>query len=386
MYVVKFSLLYAAFVLGVFILLHADWANDYDQYLALSAWTTAPVSVNGEFVTIQEPFASRVLGPLLVHWLSGRSGWPRERVFEFLDLAVWLSLGPIIGRYLWGQGVAFADAAIVATLPYPAIAATRYIIPDALSAALLLLVVLGLERGKLVVPALATALQMLARNTSLLTIIVWLAARRDKIGLARAGAILAAAAAGLICLKFVRVSQADNMHQMNSFVYLLLKIPVNYFRNTFSIDFVTGNAKFDCHNPFVTFDLSRLHFLGTIKQLGLCKPDLVRTALTAATMLFALGVFPFIALAKARSRLIHGGDMKSELRLHGPEWSFLLFFFLIPGLGTAVPRLAMDAFVLLISVAPLILTPDTDQTRRFVPYFAYNMIGVVVMGFCETLW
>src|ERR1700730_5881752 len=159
-YVIKFSCLYAIFCIAVFLLFHDESGIDYDQYLAYSHWAGSTVAVGGKPVTIVEPFASRALAPFLTYWISGLSGWPIEWVLKVLNLTVWLSVGPIIGRYLWTKGISFPRAAVVATTPYPALAANHYLIPDSLSVALLLLVILGLETGKAVVPMIASAALM----------------------------------------------------------------------------------------------------------------------------------------------------------------------------------------------------------------------------------
>jgi hypothetical protein len=381
-YVIKFSCLYAIFCVAVFLLFHDESGIDYDQYLAYSHWAGSTVAVGGKPITIVEPFASRALAPFLTYWISGLSGWPNEWVLKVLNLTVWLSVGPIIGRYLWTKGISFPRAAAVATTPYPALAATHYLIPDSLSVALLLLVILGLETGKAVVPMIASAALMLARNTSLLTIILWLLAGRQKIGLARICAVLGAAAVGLICLALIRPFPADNVHHMNTVSYLLLKLPVNYLRNLFSMEFFV-NTKDWCQDPFITVDVSRLHFIGSVREVGLCTPVISRTIYTAVTLLFVLGVFPFLVLADVRRRFLQGTRVGTEFLLHTPEWCFLFLFFLIPGLGATVPRLALDAYVLLVPIVPILWSGRSVNNQMIALYLLYNVMGVVFVGVCE---
>jgi hypothetical protein len=232
---------------------------------------------------------------MLAHWVSAFSGWSVEEALKVLNPTVWLSIGPIVGRYLWSKGVAFSRAAVVATVPYPALAATHYLIPDSLSVALLLLLILGLEMGQTVVPVIAGVLQMLARNTSLLTIFLWLAVRRRTTGWVRIGAVLAAAVAGLLLLALIRPVHADNEHQLNPLAYLLLKTPVNYFRNLFSMEFVFNNKDVFC-TPVIYFDISKAlhgkhkttrHLQAAIRPDGPRRPNVIVCARR----------IPFVALA-----------------------------------------------------------------------------------------
>ena len=85
-YVTKFSFLFAVFFCAVFVLFHADGhpysysdeqfnsSNhakvDYDQYVGLSHWAGPTVEIDGVTVVIKQPFADRVLAPLLTHWIK----------------------------------------------------------------------------------------------------------------------------------------------------------------------------------------------------------------------------------------------------------------------------------------------------------------------------
>lgn len=378
-YVLKFSCLYTVFSAAVFLLFPDELRTDYDQYLAYSQWLGETVAVDGKPVTIVEPFASRVLAPFLTHWIIGLSGWPDEMVLKVLNLTVWSAVGPIIGSHLWRKGLPFPLAAVVATIPYPALAATHTLIPDSFSVALLLLVILGLETGKFMVPVIASAIQMLARNTSLLTIVLWLLARRQKIGLARICAVLGAAVVGLICLAMIRPFPGSNVHNLNPMTYLLLKLPVMYTRNFLPLNVFT-NTKNYCTNPFFTIDVPLLHVLGSVREVGLCWWGTENMIRTVATLLFVVGAFPFLILMDMRRRFLQGARIGTDLRLHTPEWCFLFLFFLIPGMGTSVPRLALDAYVILIPVVPMLWSGRPVSNRMIAVLLLYNMAGAVLLG------
>ena len=94
------------------------------------------------------------------------------------------------------------------------------------------------------------------------------------------------------CLSLIRPFPADNIHHLNAASYLLLKMSINFLRNLFFVNFYVDTFDWcDGSPPFVVFDVSPLHFLGSIHKIGLCRPKADQVLITVLTMLLSWGFF-----------------------------------------------------------------------------------------------
>jgi len=208
---------------------------------------------------------------------------------------------------------------------------------DLFYAALLALLFLTLWREKSWVPSfvILLALFLTRESTLLLSLciiaVAWLKSKRRIIIPVAAATLL-----GLALTSYITRSSPANVHQMNNLVYLVLKIPFNFFQNVFGVK-IWLNTFVQVEPPLFTVALPKWLHLGSISAVGLCPWLPIFPLTTLFLFLTSFGVLPLLLrdnLSKYRRRIF------TEM----PPWLLLLVtyglisFLITPLLGSSLSR------------------------------------------------
>ena len=286
---------------------------------------------------IEKPYASRFLHPLLARGMADITNLDLHKSFYLLGLMSLLILTIAVTSLL--NKLTHFPLLILPLLLSPA--SSRFISSfyhhDLFYAALLALLFLTLWQEKSWIPSfvILLALFLTRESTLLLSLciiaVAWLKSKRRIIIPVAAASLL-----GLALTSYVTRSSPANVHQMNNLVYLVLKIPFNFFQNVFGVK-IWLNTFVQVEPPLFTVALPKWLHLGSISAVGLCPWLPIFPLTTLFLFLTSFGVLPLLLrdnLSKYRRRIF------TEM----PPWLLLLVtyglisFLITPLLGSSLSR------------------------------------------------
>ena len=286
---------------------------------------------------IEKPYAGRFLHPLLARLISDITNLNLHKSFFLLGLMSLLILTIAVTCLL--NRLTHFPLLILPLLLSPASSQffSSFYHHDLFYAALLALLFLTLWREKSWVPSfvILLALFLTRESTLLLSLciiaVAWLKSKRRIIIPVAAATLL-----GLALTSYITRSSPANVHQMNNLVYLVLKIPFNFFQNVFGVK-IWLNTFVQVEPPLFTVALPKWLHLGSISAVGLCPWLPIFPLTTLFLFLTSFGVLPLLLrdnLSKYRRRIF------TEM----PPWLLLLVtyglisFLITPLLGSSLSR------------------------------------------------
>lgn len=341
--------------------------SDYVHYLKI---------VNGDIADVRQPFVSRVFGPEIARLLMRGTGWSPSTALTTVCLAGW-AVAPLAGGLLlYLRKTPLTWALVVASVPFAALAARFFQVPDGWAVSFVLTLFIGLELASAPLAGAGAVALAFARSSSLMSVLLQLAAGYRKGRWRIAAVVLAAFAIGLVARAPLIHGNPGNQHRMPGLVYLLAKAPVNGLSNLFGVHIYTNTYPY-CPKPATVLELGRVPGLGDIHTVGLCS-GAWRPILTSVLCYAAIfGVFPALALR----RLLSPGPLAEKAA--DPSWrelaAFLAMHLLSPAFGLTITRLFVEAYPLLFIAAGPAVRGMTLTRGRAVVLMGLNIAAFVIL-------
>ena len=225
------------------------------------------------------------------------------------------------------------------------------VMPDLFYAALLSCLLLLLRRGNLMLAALMMFPLMLARESTLLTLLCFLIAGWRLLRVRESVVAILATVAGALLVKRLTAGALANQERISPTFYMVAKMPWNFLKNVLGLN-PWANVYPACAVPRWQMPLH----IGTLHAVGFCTADFHYpiTALACASASF--GLFPLL-LFKLRRVCIesvnHPGRDAIFLRfclLYG-----VVSFLLTPLLGESFLRLYFYSWPLFLVAMPILM-------------------------------
>lgn len=367
-YVAAFCLIsWVCVGLAVALLPVTRYYPDYSEYTNM---------VLGHLSEVNQPFIDRVLAPEIARSVVMTTGLEPTTALEIVCQAGW-ALVPVLGGMLLRlRKVSFAWAVVIATLPYPALAARFYLVPDAWAVSFVLVIFIALEyRSEAVAGAFATGLAF-ARSSSIFAVTLQLLAGWRRNGWRATTIIVTAFAFGLWLKAPLMQGSQDNHHHLPGVVYLIGKIASNGLSNILGAELFTNTFR-DCPKPLVTIPIGRVPGMGAIREIGLCAIHYRPVGNTLLCYLFIFGALPLAAAARLRGAGFRRADRADT------GWRemavFLFAFLLCPLFGATITRLFVEAFPLLFIAAGPVTQGKAPSPIRAAALIGYNLIGFLII-------
>ena len=368
------------------------WAALTFALVALAGWPTTPPLVAdsiayralalGRISEVPGSISGRVLHPYFVRFASWATGLNIDQAFLMVAL---ITLALLIGTVAWilRQNTGFG-ALVWPLLLTPVLVDEMfglYYCQDLFYAALLgcFFVALLKDRKWL---ALALLLPLyLARESTLLLALVWVALAWLESDFIVVGACAAITIVGLfISRKFASLG-LPNVHHTNEFVFLALKPPFDSLMNFFGIVLVPsemrGKPGYTC-SPFAIVHLPRLLSYGSTREFGICRfdPRMPLFTFTQWLSLFGIGpAFLWTLLRHNRRRVLANTPQWLKLAtIYG-----LLYFLIAPAVSEWIVRDIGYAWPVFWLAAPALF-------MRFYPAAAPGLIGVLLLENLAACW
>ncbi|MFW5680024.1 MAG: hypothetical protein ACOC3D_07125 [Pseudomonadota bacterium] len=354
-YVGAFMLVFATFIVLSVLVRPIPWNYPDNAYYLAMASGTWLVGTPPE--TVPEPFANRVLMPLVVGAIARTTGVDVWVVMTAVNLATLVVLGLVVAAYLQRRAVPLPLALAVAAMPIFGTLARFLNTVDAAFVLIAMLLLVAVFEGR------RWSVGPLALGAALIrtTVVAYLPFLLLRAVAARAWLVIlllvAAAVLAPPIIAAVKPYDTANIHGLSGLVYLLLKIPVNLVKNVLGFDFWT-NTKAWCEAPFWRMDVGFLPMLGNVREVGICAPELDRVVNTLMHYLCVLGVLPALVvwwgLRSAVPRTLRPAP--ADLDRIVMFWAFVAFFVTAAGYGSsrgaALGRLFIYALPWLIVLLP----------------------------------
>jgi len=252
----------------------------------------------GETNQVLGSIAGRILHPLTVRAVSLAAGVNIDRAFFIVDLTalavLLLTVGWIMKRTL-GSAVYLLPLLLTPVLVKDMF--WLYYCQDLFYAALLACFFVLLISDHLWLAVLLMFPLYLTRESTLLLAasvagVAWLRSKR-----LLAGACGLVTVAGMAVARSFAARSLPNIHHMNEFAFLALKVPLDSMRNLMGIMLVpnelAGNAGFTCR-PLAIIHLPTWLHVGILTQFGVCSPDLLMPLRTLTYWLTFFGIAPAV--------------------------------------------------------------------------------------------
>ena len=326
----------ATFLGGIALTLLLDpirW--DFPDNLHYAAMASGTWRIGDAGLPVLEPFANRVLAPLLAGLLARSTGLDVMTAMAVINGAALILIGLVVAAYFERKTVPLSAALTVAAMP---IFGTLALFAATVDALFVLVTIVALIaafelRRTLTAPLALTALLL---RESFIAYYPFLVVRDLLRGAwLQVAALIAVAVLAVTLIELAKPYETSNIHNMSGLAYLILKIPVNLIKNLLGITFWT-NTKSWCVDPFLTFDVRWLPGLGDVKTVGICTPTPNRAINTLINFLCIFGIVPLLVardgLRDAIPRTLRPTD--DALDRLTAFWAAAFFFLLAPGLGS----------------------------------------------------
>ncbi len=242
--------------------------------------------------TVLQPFASRQLGALFVGLLAHLFHLSLENAFlveTLLSFAVILSV--LYGLMLETAAPRWMLIA-VALVPFWAGQMQYLVLPDVFYSALLAVLLLLLAQRRMLLAALMLLPLMLARESTSLTLLCFLAATWGSLRWRDRFTAVVAAVAGSVVVGHLTRGAAGNVEQLPQAVYILAKVPWNFLRNIAGVlPWSNVNSEL-CAVPRWSVPL---HFR-TVQAVGVCGVSHSGQKFVLEAVLTEFGLLPLMAV------------------------------------------------------------------------------------------
>ena len=221
----------------------------------------------GRSEEVVKPFSTRILHVALVRGILQLGDLATDHAFRVIGIVSLILLTTVVISLLRSGTSALWIAFPVLLTPLLFQLFRTYYLPDLFHAALLALFFFSFSRSRLLGLVVLCALYLTRETTALLGL--WLvipAVVRQRLRLA--ASVIVISAVGIAVTWFVVDTGLDNIHGVDSFTYLALKLPMNFLRNVFGIE-LWSNTLNNCR-PFVTYKLPSWLQQGSIDTVGIC--------------------------------------------------------------------------------------------------------------------
>jgi hypothetical protein len=322
--------------------------SDVNWYLRIS---------NGQTADVMQPFASRQLGPLLVH-LIGRllhisiySGFLIEGVFSIFIATA------IVGFLLTQSAVdAITLTAVGGTLFWSELF-NGLALPDLWFSALLAVFLLLLHREKFLLASVLLLPLFVSRESTILVLAALLAAGWGMLRLRVVLTAVLASLSGIVIVRTIIPHGLANREHMGVFTYMAGKVPWNLMRNVLGFPMWNDRNTGNCATPRWRFPIH----LGSMHAVGVCSYTPELPLWTIRLALSSFGLFPLIFIFLCLRRPASLWPRNLLLR-------FCLFygaasFFLAPGMGASIPRLFGYAWPLFLLAVPILASIELSMKR-----------------------
>ncbi len=340
---------------------------------------------------VPAPFNTRVLAPflasLLIIWLSIDAMHALLIVnLAALGCLIWLAF-----IHLRDHAISPPMALLLLCVPYLYTLYQFIYVPDLLTvtvsfAALICL----LKRSRLLV-AIGLTLTLLAimsrptvaAITGIMAVIMFFQHTRSKAALL----LLTTIASYLVAAMAVQSDQG-NVHELNSTLYMIMKLPVNFVRNYLGIIVATDAFAHYCPAPMMIINVEQLPGTGAIKAVHVCYPDWIHLANIYISLAIMVGIWPWIALRRNLPP-IKGPWIDHAWRERLWLAPLIIFLLLAPLLGLTVQRLFLYSFIVYLFALPQIANSIRNKaTNTKLPKWPLLLAGISTqaVGVVFLIW
>ena len=294
------------------------------------------------------PFASRQLGPLIVRAMMHLLHLPLQTAFLVLGLGSMMMFVGTIAFLLVRSDAPQWTIYAVAGLMFWTFQFNALVMPDLLYAALLCGFLLLLRQGQVMAACLMLFPLMLARESTLLTLVCLLIAGWRRLRKVDAAAAVLAVGAAMVIVKRLTANALPNVEHISPALYLVAKMPWNFMRNVLGIR-LWANVYPGCTVPKWQMAVH----LGPLQAIGFCGyfPGVQGEMLDFAAAVF--GLLPLMVWLARKQVLRTGQDQDLMLRfslIYGA-----ISFLMAPLLGETFVRLYGYGWPLFLVALPIVL-------------------------------
>jgi hypothetical protein len=321
---------------------------DSSHYLQIAA---------GHTELVEQPFASRQLGPLVAAGFGKLFGGSLHRGFllqGFLSLALamgvtcWLATKTAAPRWMLSA---------IVLVPSWAVLVQYLVLPDLWYAGLLAVLLVLLQKQMFLAAAVWMLPLMLSRESTSLTLVcfvvaAWPCLRRRWVVV---GTAVASVVLGSVVVGRLAAGSRPNVEHLPQAVYLLAKLPWNFLRDVLGVlPWSDANTEL-CRVPVWSMPFR----FGPVHELGVCGFSLGQQLLTVEGTLTNFGLLPLlVAVLWWRHRRVKGRTVLMRFALLYGGLSFVL----APLLGAGFVHLMQYAWPLFLVALPGLL--DEEPTVR----------------------
>ena len=297
------------------------------------------------------PFACRQLGVLLV---QASVNLLHLSIANSFILEGAISFGILLTTVLYS--LTHSDAPVwvlpaIAGLFFWTLQLENLVLPDLIYAALLSCLLLLLRRGNLMLAALMMFPLMLARESTLLTLVCFLIAGWRILRIREAVAAILATVAGTLLVKHLTIGALSNQEGISPTFYMVAKMPWNFLKNVLGLN-PWANVYRSCAVPRWQMPLH----IGPLHAIGFCTADFHYPITAIACAFASFGLFPLLFLKLRRVCI-------ESLNKPGSDAIFLRFcllygavsFLLTPLLGESFLRLYFYSWPLFLVAMPILI-------------------------------
>jgi len=347
--------------------------SDIGWYLQLAA---------GDTHSVQQPFASRQLGPAVVRLLAWLLHWPVQRAFVLqgvISLLVTLTaVYTLMVRTTAPRWMLLAAAAV----PFWPQLFNGLVLPDLWYGAVLSITLLLLARQRLIVAACMMFPLMVSRESTSLTLVCFLIAAWRPLRWPGRLLALGAGVAGTLLVQRLTLHNPGNPEHLPQSIYLFAKVPWNILRNFMGIEPWSNLYPFLCQVPVWQHSLH----LGPVSAVGVCSVSFQQPLAAISTASTTFGLLPLLlAFLWGRRRRTAGRSVLLRFCLIYGAISFLL----APMIGVWFDRLFGYSWPLFMVALPLLF--DEFPRGAFAAKRAVGAVGFLGLhlvacaaGFWET--
>ncbi len=351
---------------------------DSSHYLKIAA---------GHTELVEQPFASRQLGPLVAAAMGRLFGGDLHKGFL---VQAFLSLAFAMGVTCWLAARSAAPRWMLLALvlvPSWGVLVQYLVLPDLWYAAMLAALLVMLEEQWYWAAALWMLPMMLSRESTSLTMVCFLVAAWPRLRAQRrwlvAGVAVVAAGLGSVMVAKLAAASQPNAEHLPQAVYMLAKLPWNFLRNVLGI-VPWSDANMDlCKVPVWSVPFR----FGPVHALGVCGFSFSQQLQAAEGILMNFGLLPLlVAVAWWQQRRRDGRSVLLRFTLLYGGLSFVL----APLLGAGFVHLMQYAWPLFLVALPRLFDERAPvrlsgrQVWASVGFFGLSL-GVPLIARCPYL-
>jgi len=323
----------------------------------------------GRPYNVVKPFSSRILHPAVVRVISGIGNLNISQSFfvvGFLALVALITEVLLMLRLTTPYSPVIG-VAIVFT-PFLLHLFRDYYLPDLFHASLLGLFLILLMNQKLLVSLLILLLLHLTRESTILLSLCIVLVSLYKSQRRYAIAVFAITAIGMFFTSIATRLGQPNIHEINTFLYMLFKIPFNFSKNILGVQLWTNTLALRCsesfpHDPIFTVSIPSWLRLGSIRAIGIYDFNPLRPLKTLQLLLTLFGIAPTLVIFSLKK-------VRKQILINNSVWFLvalmygLVSFFVGTSLGTSVRRLIGYGWPAFWVVTPVLMVRYYYLDRR----------------------